>query len=252
MSLSEQTKKGLKMGFLELMDKLLVREGNELKAPKYGKLTYCKLKDNDGYLESYKTMDLWLYPKDKLVKSKGNRKYNWSFHSDKYPMKSISSGQFITLLNCNGKYHYFFILVCDNDFIYINGPVGLESANEIESVQKYIDSLSDFTGLELYKQDFLKNHGKRFFRLNQFFPEHSNNYNCIVKLFLEHNRDISNDKKIERKLRFGFRMKYSEIKNQEKKYEIRIKERKSKNRIRGAKDYFRKKLSKKRIMNNSL
>jgi hypothetical protein len=61
-----------------------------------------------------KELKLFLDPYGKL------KNKTWKYNSKSFPMNSIQSGQFITKI----KDKYYNLLICDNDLVYIQGPIG--------------------------------------------------------------------------------------------------------------------------------
>lgn len=84
----------------------------------YATLHLSKVKKN-GKKEDYKQIKLFIDPYTQF------KNETWRYNSSRFPMNSIQSGQFFTKI----EEKFYNLLICDNDLVYIQGPIGDSNAS---------------------------------------------------------------------------------------------------------------------------
>ena len=182
---------------------------------------------NNGQKDFMIKLPLYPDPYSNFRKDTVTGDYNWTLDHSRYPMKSIQSGPYITkMVDDKGELNYYNLLLCDNDLIYINGPI---KSNLEQGDRKYY----------------------RLFEREQL-PEKKPDYSHYVRDYMQ----FVSRKYFPKNNRDGIRkapaimLKYRTLKKQKSRHDKREKERKKKGFTRTkrrVKDFFRRKTRKIKI-----
>lgn len=181
--------------------RLTKRKLNKKLTTVYATLELCRVNKNGRKERISNTLPLYIDPKYKFKKN------TWEYNNSRYPMNSIQSGQFITKIDDD----YYYLLVCDDDLVYINGPIGDKKASKEYNriYQKHPDHKIDYSMI-IRNKLILSN------RIDYKAPSLMIKYRTLKKQFERHVKRVGERAHGKRKIKDLFRRTHKHKREKER------------------------------------